>query len=633
MAVTADVVQVRLEAETARYLADLRKADSAFTQLTDKMEREALAAGRALSSIGAQAQVGAAGVTAAASTAQSSFSGVAAQFQDIGVTAAMGMNPLLIALQQGTQLSAQLQLAASRGQGVFQSLATGVAGLINPISIATIATIALGTAAVQYFSTLLTDGRMSEEVLKEQEDAIRNVADRWGEAVPALRDYVDQLDRAAEAAEEATVREILPTRVLEEARQQLDALYMSLDPTVGQLAAMADQGASFDELLFALSELDQRMADGTATAEDMQRVTDALSNVLVNGGAPAVLTFASAWGTLVSQIMAAINAANLAREQIDPENLAAAQEVRSQEWIDNQRRLNDLTADELALHNEIGRVKASYNREFGSELDDAEALALATDNLAAAERRRAEIAANRPSGGGGGGGGRSVADQEAEAVLKLIESLEYELETLSMTNEERAVSNALRQAGAAATQEQRDRITELVQATIAEQAAIESLDSASREWASTMQSATRQFINDLIEGKSAAEALGNVLSRVADQLINMGLNAIFGGFNPLGFLTGRASGGPVNNGQPYMVGERGPELFIPSSAGSIVSNNDLARGGSPSEVVVYVESSEFFDARVETISGNVSARVTGSALRTYDNNLTTRAGEQNARYS
>ena len=32
---------------------------------------------------------------------------------------------------------------------------------------------------------------------------------------------------------------------------------------------------------------------------------------------------------------------------------------------------------------------------------------------------------------------------------------------------------------------------------------------------------------------------------------------------------GRATGGPVSGGRPYMVGERGPELFVPSSGGRI----------------------------------------------------------------
>jgi hypothetical protein len=41
----------------------------------------------------------------------------------------------------------------------------------------------------------------------------------------------------------------------------------------------------------------------------------------------------------------------------------------------------------------------------------------------------------------------------------------------------------------------------------------------------------------------------------------------------------RALGGPVSSNTPYMVGERGPELFVPNGAGSIVPNNKLGGGG------------------------------------------------------
>jgi hypothetical protein len=40
-------------------------------------------------------------------------------------------------------------------------------------------------------------------------------------------------------------------------------------------------------------------------------------------------------------------------------------------------------------------------------------------------------------------------------------------------------------------------------------------------------------------------------------------------------LPGRAAGGPVTGQQPYMVGERGPELFVPGTGGSVVNNSDL----------------------------------------------------------
>lgn len=42
---------------------------------------------------------------------------------------------------------------------------------------------------------------------------------------------------------------------------------------------------------------------------------------------------------------------------------------------------------------------------------------------------------------------------------------------------------------------------------------------------------------------------------------------------------GRAAGGPVNSGTPYIVGERGPELFVPSGSGNIIPNSAMRSGG------------------------------------------------------
>lgn len=48
------------------------------------------------------------------------------------------------------------------------------------------------------------------------------------------------------------------------------------------------------------------------------------------------------------------------------------------------------------------------------------------------------------------------------------------------------------------------------------------------------------------------------------------------------FMSGRAEGGPVRAGQPYVVGEKGPEVFVPNTAGSIMPNSGLTRGlGAP----------------------------------------------------
>jgi len=51
----------------------------------------------------------------------------------------------------------------------------------------------------------------------------------------------------------------------------------------------------------------------------------------------------------------------------------------------------------------------------------------------------------------------------------------------------------------------------------------------------------------------------------------------FGGGAPAAPAGARALGGPVRSGSSYLVGERGPELFVPSNHGYIEPNNRIAR--------------------------------------------------------
>ena len=46
-----------------------------------------------------------------------------------------------------------------------------------------------------------------------------------------------------------------------------------------------------------------------------------------------------------------------------------------------------------------------------------------------------------------------------------------------------------------------------------------------------------------------------------------------------GVVGARADGGPVTMGMPYLIGERGPEVFVPNTNGAVIPNNKL--GGSP----------------------------------------------------
>jgi phage-related minor tail protein len=47
-----------------------------------------------------------------------------------------------------------------------------------------------------------------------------------------------------------------------------------------------------------------------------------------------------------------------------------------------------------------------------------------------------------------------------------------------------------------------------------------------------------------------------------------------------GTIPARASGGSVDSGTTYLVGEKGPELFVPGASGTIMPNHALSSGGA-----------------------------------------------------
>ena len=71
------------------------------------------------------------------------------------------------------------------------------------------------------------------------------------------------------------------------------------------------------------------------------------------------------------------------------------------------------------------------------------------------------------------------------------------------------------------------------------------------------------------------------------------------------FLSPRANGGPVSANTPYIVGERGPELFIPGASGSI-SNNDQFEAAHKAMGGATNSSNDAFAENAEAIGTSTS---------------------------
>ncbi len=104
--------------------------------------------------------------------------------------------------------------------------------------------------------------------------------------------------------------------------------------------------------------------------------------------------------------------------------------------------------------------------------------------------------------------------------------------------------------------------------------------------------------------KSFAQSVVNSLIQIAAQEV---ATSIFGGakdgsgsvgsfFTDI-FGGGKATGGPVFDGKAYLVGEKGPELFVPGMSGNIVPNHVLGKSAGNSAPVITINQTTHIDSR------------------------------------
>ena len=154
------------------------------------------------------------------------------------------------------------------------------------------------------------------------------------------------------------------------------------------------------------------------------------------------------------------------------------------------------------------------------------------------------------------------------------------------------------------------------------------------EIGAAIQTSIKDNLRDAITGaQSFGEAMTNILNRIRDKIIDAQLDNLLGSFgdnftagatgtggaggiggvigsvagsliNPVGTIVGGLLGGLfADGGRPpvnkiSVVGEKGPELFVPRTAGTIIRNNQLGGGITNNYVTVNVEGG------AATASGN-----------------------------
>jgi hypothetical protein len=143
---------------------------------------------------------------------------------------------------------------------------------------------------------------------------------------------------------------------------------------------------------------------------------------------------------------------------------------------------------------------------------------------------------------------------------------------------------------------------------------------------STSQAFANDFVKSLLDGEDALESFKNFAKNMVSQIIaiflqmtviNQILNAIFdaglstysfggtGGGKGKGGGGARSGGGTVQKGVPTMVGERGAEIFVPNTGGTIMNNmNSKGMGGGTT--VIVNQSVNFATGVVPTVRAEVT---------------------------
>ena len=195
-----------------------------------------------------------------------------------------------------------------------------------------------------------------------------------------------------------------------------------------------------------------------------------------------------------------------------------------------------------------------------------------------------------------------ATEAEKEALREKIKNLEKEYELVQLIANERinAADPAISRMDEL-NREMRDLNDVVKQSVALSKAMGESFSESFKgivKGTMTVQDAFRNMLNRIADffldaaAQIAATQLQRSILGMFGNIFNFStspMNDVQGYSGPVAYA---ANGGPVGMRKPYIVGERGPELFVPNQSGNIIPNHDLAGvGGGSMNIVVNVDAS------------------------------------------
>lgn len=300
---------------------------SSIAGTTGALERQATAADRAAAAMSRQSAI----VTKVGGTmnvASHNVGNLAAQFQDIGVTMAMGMSPLQIALQQGTQISAVF--GGMGAAGAVRSLGAAFMTVLSPVSLLTIGLVGVIAAVGQYAYEWATSGSKTEAQLKKERDLINDVADKWGSSLTALKAYNEELSRNQEISKIGGAVSAAVESQWAKLRTSAEEKFSNVRVDFGG-AMDFDQNENVNRAYYDFIDLQEAIKDGTATVAQAKAVFATLNDMMKTTSDTGIAQMSGALG----ELLPVIENAELSVNRLNREGLAQETALRFAEALQN----------------------------------------------------------------------------------------------------------------------------------------------------------------------------------------------------------------------------------------------------------------------------------------------------------
>jgi hypothetical protein len=325
---TADEVNVNLNLINADYLRRLTQSEKAFATTLNKMGADAVRAGQAssvafnkftgsfdqIAAKAPRAEKALRGTAKATEAVKFQTANVSSQFQDIAVQLGSGTSWTTIALQQIPQITA----ATGTLGGTLNGLTSTFKQLFSVQSIALAALIYAGSKAVEYFTSISENGAKSEETLRKEAALIQEIADKWGDALPALKKYADERKRLEDEGKLKEGVQASIEGVYAELAERLPALAADAQDLREKLEFSGISLTDINALQAAMDNLDEKIRNQTATSDDALKMADQLSQLYKNTHIPAAKSLADVYRNEVARsLAAAATEARKLRDELD----------------------------------------------------------------------------------------------------------------------------------------------------------------------------------------------------------------------------------------------------------------------------------------------------------------------------